>query len=125
MLSVLDVIWVFDGCIVPPGFKMVVCVDPDEGLFFRINSKGKWQKPVAIAQADHSGFLNHDSFIECGEPIVLDEYVIEESMNDRGVLGSIDPKHAVEINVAVQGAFTINRNDKARIGAALDKLGGN
>lgn len=35
LLSPLEVILFFDGCIRPPNWKMIVCVEPHLGLFFR------------------------------------------------------------------------------------------
>ena len=59
---------------------MVVCIDVDEGLFFRINSEPKWQKSVAIKLEDHPEFLKWDSVIECGEPLEFDEYTVDEAI---------------------------------------------
>lgn len=51
LLKVLDVIEMYDAA--PVDYpKMVVCVAPDEGYFFRINSK-EFRIPVKLLQADH------------------------------------------------------------------------
>jgi hypothetical protein len=84
-VSALDVIWIWDGFIKPPGPKMVVCIEPSLGFFYRINSEGKWQFPVPLRNVDHP-FLKHDSFIECGEPFELDDYLIDESVRRNGIL---------------------------------------
>lgn len=39
MLNPLDVIWIFDNLIDPPHPKMVACVNPADGVFYRINSR--------------------------------------------------------------------------------------
>ena len=77
MLNALEVIWIEDECINPPGPKMVVCVDATNGYFFRINTKGHWQHSVPLSKKDHGTFLDHDSHLECGDPLELDDYVID------------------------------------------------
>lgn len=74
----LEVIWIHDTFIRPPGPKMVVCVVPEEGIFFRINTEAKWPVSVPI-QCTLNPFLSHDSFLECGNPLELDDYVVEQS----------------------------------------------
>jgi hypothetical protein len=103
---------------------MVVCVEPERGFFFRINSEGKWQIPVPIARADHPGFLDHDSHIECGDPFELDDYVIEQSLARRGVIGRIDGKHAAAICAAVDRARHLREGDKLAIRRALGQAFG-
>lgn len=117
-LNALDVIWIYDGFIRPPGPKMVVCVDPKLGLFFRINTDPKWQTPVKLEQAAHK-FLEWDSYLECGEPLDLDDYIIDESLRKRGVIGQVIPQLAKEIYAAVASAKTISPADKELIRKAL------
>jgi len=97
---------------------MVACIEPALGMFFRINSRPNWQTPVHISQLDHP-FLKRDSSLECGEPIELDDFVIEESLDDKGVIGVIHENHAVEIFAAVRQARTISPKDKELIRIAL------
>lgn len=118
MLAALDVIWIHDGLIRPPGPKMVVCLEPALGLFFRINTEAMWQTPVLLTRADHP-FLKWDSHLECGEPLELDEYMIEESIRDRGIIGRVKPELAAVIWGAVAAAKTISDDDKGAIRAAL------
>ena len=40
-VGLLDVIWIFDEFIRPPGPKMMVCVEAERSFFFRINT---WDK---------------------------------------------------------------------------------
>ncbi|RAI42558.1 hypothetical protein [Rhodoplanes roseus] len=119
MIRALDVIWIRDETIRPPGPKMVVCVEPSLGLFFRINTAPKWQHAVALARTPHHEFLKWDSYLECGEPLELDEYVVDESLRDRGVIGTIDRALVREIVAAIQKARTISPADKERLKAAL------
>ena len=118
MLAALDVIWIHDGFIRPPGPKMVVCLEPRLGLFFRINSEPKWQTPVLLTVADHP-FLKWDSHLECGEPLELDDYMIEESVRHRGIIGRVKPELAAVIYGAIVAAKTVSDNDKAAIKVAL------
>lgn len=119
LLSPLDVIWIYDDCIRPPGPKMVVCVCPELGLFFRINSEGKWQTPVPLAKSPDHLFLSHDSYLECGEPLELDDYVIEESINRKGIIGQVGRALVPQIVAAVEKAVTLSQNDKDIIKRAL------
>src|SRR5215203_1726956 len=70
----------------PPGPKMVVCISPELGLFFRINTEPNWQTSIKLFRGPNHLFLEHDSHLECGEPLDLDEYVVEESIyRERGI----------------------------------------
>ena len=117
-LSALDVIWIWDGFIKPPGPKMVVCIEPASGFFYRINTKGKWQVPVPILKKDHS-FLKHDSFIECGDPFELDDYIVDESIRRSGILGQIAKQVAPAIYRAAFTATVLSQEEKELIRAAL------
>jgi len=117
-VKALDVIWIQDDTIRPPGPKMVVCIEPRLGLFFRINSEGKWQIPVRIERSTHP-FLKRDSSIECGEPLELDDYVIDQALHARGVVGEILPQLAPQIWAAVLTAKSISTRDKDAIRLAL------
>jgi hypothetical protein len=116
-LKPFDVIWIFDGCIRPPGPKMVVCVEPELGLFFRINSK-PWQTAVKLEMSSHP-FLIRDSYLECGEPIELDEYVVDESLRDKGLYGTVLSSLADAIYGAVHAAKRISDSDKEAIRKAI------
>jgi len=97
---------------------MVVCIEPSLGLFFRINTEPKWQTPVELRKSDHP-FLDWDSNLECGEPLEFDDYVIEESLRDRGVIGRVLPSLAPQIFEAVRNARTVTAADKEAIRIAL------
>lgn len=98
---------------------MVVCIDADLGLYFRINTRGNYQVPVKLERARHP-FLDHDSYLECGDPLELDDYVIEEGMRShRGLVGRVDCVVVPLVWDAARKAQTIAPRDKAAIFAAL------
>ncbi len=118
VLQALDVIWIHDSCIRPPGPKMVVCIEPHLGLFFRINTKDNRQTPVKLLAREHP-FLDHNSHLECGEPLELDDYVIEQALERKPVLGKLSRDLVAAILSAVESAKTLSQRDKAAIRAAL------
>lgn len=118
MIRALDVIWIHDDVIRPPGPKMVVCIEPGLGLFFRINTR-PWQIPAALVRLPDHPFLDHDSFLECGEPLELDDYIVDEALRRRGVIGRIAPATVPEILSALDQARRVSAADKAAIRAAL------
>ena len=122
-LLALQVIWIRDEFIRPPGPKMIACVEPDKGWFFRINSKDKWPVPVLLEQSLHRGFLTHDSYLECGSPLEISDYLIEQSLERDGILGSLDPCIAQRICDALGRSHKISPNDRALIVAALGCAG--
>lgn len=85
---------------------MVVCIDADMGFFFRINSEGKWQYPVHILKSENE-WLKWDSYIECGEPLELDEYTV----GTRPPIGAVCAKVIPDIIRAVQRAETLSASD--------------
>ena len=110
---------IHDEHIKPPGPKWVVCVEPDLGFFLRINSEGWRDGSVEIVRLPHHDFLQYDSFIECGDPLELDGYVVEHALADKGIVGRIDPSLAPDIGAAVQSCSLIARADKLAIQQAL------
>ncbi len=107
MLLPLDVIWIHDDCIRPPGPKMVVCIDPEKGLFFRINTDPKWQTPVRLLRSDNE-WLAHDSYLECGEPLEIDDYIVQKS---GAPIGAICHKAIPAIIAAVEKSATLTPLD--------------
>lgn len=90
------------------------------GFFFRINTRKIWQTSVLLKKtARMHMWLQWDSYLECGEPLELDEYVIEQSFNDRGVLGKVSASLGPEIFKAVSAARGISEADKLKIRIAL------
>jgi hypothetical protein len=122
MVRALDVIWIFDELINPPGPKMVVCVEPDRLFFFRINLEPKWGTHVLLKREPHHQFLSWDSYLECRGPLDLDEYIIDESIGRRGVIGSISAASVPEIVTALEQERTLNQADKDVIKAALARF---
>jgi hypothetical protein len=118
LVKPLDVIWVYDGCIVPPDYKRWVCIEPTLGMFFRINSKPRWQTPIKLERTSHT-FLKWDSYLECGIPLELDDFAIEESVRQSGIIGVILPTLAPSIFAAVIAITTIPDQDKEAIRKAL------
>ena len=97
---------------------MIVCIEPSLGLFFRINTEGKWQTSVNLTQADHP-FLDHDSHLECGDPLEIDDYMIEQALDRRPVIGQVSRALIPVILAAVDGAKTLSARDKAAVRNAL------
>lgn len=118
MIKVLDVVWVIDEFIKPPAPKMWVCVETSLGLYYRINTEPKWQISVPISQA-RNAFLTHDSHLECGSPLEVDDYIIEQSIRRRGIHGRLDPYYVPSICDAVTRSRNIRDSDRAAILAAL------
>ena len=90
MIRPLDVIWIPDDTIRPPGPKMVVCVEPDLGFYFRFNTHDNWEPSVPIRRLPDHGFLQWDSFIQC-RILDPDDYIIQRALRDRGVIGRVSP----------------------------------
>jgi hypothetical protein len=122
-LQALDVIMIFDRSINPANWKRVVCICPNEGLFYRINSYDDYPIGVFLPKdPNHTAFLRWDSYIECGKyPLELDDYTISKALeaNKGQVLGRVNSIHAPEIYAAVQLQKTISRDIKALIKSAL------
>jgi hypothetical protein len=101
---------------------MVVCIEPDLGLYFRINTEGNWQYPVKMLKSDTDhAFLKWDSHLECGEPLELDDYCIEESLTNNGgkPIGRVSANLIPAILSIVANAKTISADDKDLIRTAL------
>jgi hypothetical protein len=115
----LQVVWISDATIRPPAPKMVVCVDPANGVYFRINSRGHWPESIPLPKnADHS-FLDHDSYIECGAALSWDDFAIDESIKHHGDIGSISDDVARRVFDRVKATRLLTPIDRASILAAL------
>jgi hypothetical protein len=117
----LDVIWITDETAFEVKPRMVACIHVANGLFFRINSKPR-QYAVPLLRVPSHMFLKWDSFLECGEPLELDEYIVDSAISDNGIVGSIHTDRISDILDAVDRAATISPADKAQIHAALEGL---
>lgn len=116
-----DVTIIFDQTIRPPGPKMIVAIRPDLGWFYRINTK-PWKPAVPLIRMPLHPWLDHDSFLECGDPLELDDFTIEESLRRHGVVGRVDPSLAEPVRATVLTLRTMSQSDKAEILAALDLI---
>lgn len=101
---------------------MVVCIEPELGFYFRINTKGNHQHSVKLLKKDHP-FLKWDSHLECGEPLELDDYCIEEALRLNGGLpiGRASISLIPLILPIVAAAKTISADDKVLIQRTLTK----
>jgi len=93
---------------------MVVCIDPERGLFFRINTEPKWQTPVSLRKSEND-WLKHDSYLECGEPLELDDYIVSQS----SPIGAVCHSAIAEIVAAVERSVTLSPADIRTIKANL------
>jgi hypothetical protein len=121
VLNALEVIWIDDECISPPGPKMVVCVEAAKGYFFRINSRGHRQPAVPLlkGEQEHS-FLWWDSYLECGGFLELDDYVVEQSLRAKGIIGQISKKLITQILAALNASEEMSPQDKGSINSFLE-----
>ena len=109
-LSFFDVIWAWNAALRPPKPKMVVCLDSANGIFLRINSEDKFRPCVGIAKRDHP-FLKWDSYVECSLN-VIDEYVIEEALEESGIVGHVHEQHKAAIWQHLRRSPYISDRDK-------------
>jgi hypothetical protein len=123
VLRLLEVIWIHDDCISPPGPKMVVCVEAKLGFFFRINTRPNWQQSLLLKKGTDHPFLDHDSYLECGDPLELDDYVVEQSLDGKGVIGTVSQALIPDILKAVRAAARMSEKDKQTIAMFLDPRG--
>lgn len=119
-MRALDVIWIPDDQIKPPGPKMVVCVEPFLGFYFRINSHRDWEPCVPILKEPDHPFLKWDSFIEC-RILDPDDYIISQSLRQNGPIGRVSPLLCEAILQAVGGS-SHSRMDRNAIRAVLEPL---
>lgn len=115
----LDVLLIFDETIRPPGPKMVVAIHPDNGWYYRINTK-IWRPAVLIKKEPDNTFLSHDSYLECGDPLEIDDSIIEESVHKHGVIGTLSKDVCDGIKKYLALATTLSKSDKDEIIAILD-----
>lgn len=122
MISTGDVIWDYDGTIRPPKRKMCVCICPDNGFFFRINSSGHWNGSVPISQKTYSDFLHHDSYVECNGPLEIDDTSINESIRVDGIIGTLNDSDLTLILECVMLSRTLRANDQKTIIEAIKRV---
>lgn len=64
-------------------------------------------------------FLDHDSFLECGDPLEVDDYIVSQSIARHGIIGEIHPSLCPEIIRLLNMAQTLREDDRRRIILAL------
>jgi hypothetical protein len=119
-MNPLEVTWIADKEIEPPGPKMIVCVEPFLGFYFRINSHDNWEPCVAILKEPDHRFLRWDSFIEC-TILDLDDYIIMQALKKSGVIGRVSTRLCdplINALASMQGS----RQDRNAIRSVLEKL---
>ncbi len=122
MLQILDVIRITDDKIKPPGPKMVVCMVPDIGLFYRFNSHSDYSIAVLVPEKPNHPFLSWDSYIEVGEtPLQLDEFTVQKAIKSCGgaPLGQVHHSHIPDICAAVQSGETLSVKARNKIISVL------
>lgn len=115
-----DIILIPDDTVRPPKPKFVVCVEASLGLFYRINTK-KWRPVVFLSKMDHP-FLDHDSYIESGDPLEIDDYIVNESIRKKGIIGQISNEVALKIIAHLVFAKSTKDADKLAISIALSPI---
>ena len=119
-MNPLDVIWIHDDLIAPPGPKMVVCVEPFMPFYFRINSNDNWRPCVPITRDPDHPFLKWDSFIEC-TILDFDDYIIKQALRNGGVIGKVSGSLCQPLIDAL-GYATGSRRDLNAIRAVLEGI---
>lgn len=110
-MNLLEVTWVPDETIRPPGPKMVVCVDAEMGWYFRINTHDTWRPNVELMKTPDHEWLHHDSFMECNI-LELDDYVVEQAVRQSGIIGSVHRSLCPAIREAIRLNRWISNTDK-------------
>ncbi|MGP9820324.1 hypothetical protein ACTZWW_09940 [Salinarimonas sp. NSM] len=118
MLKPRQVIVIPDGTVRPPKPKMVACVEPTLGYFYRINTR-RWPPIVKLVRDPLHMFLDHDSYLECGDPLEIDDYVVRDSIARNGIVGEIHESLCGEIIKLLTMATTLREEDRRRIIDAL------
>ena len=101
-MNPLDVIWIHDDLIAPPGPKMVVCVEPFMPFYFRINSNDNWRPCVPITRD-------------------FDDYIIKQALRNGGVIGKVSGSLCQPLIDAL-GYATGSRRDLNAIRAVLEGI---
>jgi hypothetical protein len=98
---------------------MVVAIHPANGWYYRINTK-PWRPAVRLIKDPFHPFLDYDSYLECGDPLELDDYMIDEALRRHGIIGVISKTVCGEIKKYLASATTLSERDVAEICAILD-----
>jgi hypothetical protein len=68
---------------------------------------------------DHLFLPKAVSYLECGFPLELDDFIIEESIRENGIVGFLSQKLAEEICLAVEKDKRVSPADKKAIRLSL------
>ncbi len=107
-LSPWDVIWPYDSFIIPPKWKMWVCLSKEKLWFLRINSNSYDENCVLLSKEKHP-WLQQDRFMRRGGELVnplsgnnLMENLEKQEIPERqGILGSIHENSRSAICAAI------------------------
>lgn len=122
-LEPLDVIRIQDVLIKPPGPKMVVCVWPRAGLFYRFNSYDEYPIGILVTQKPNHPLLEWDSYLEIGRaPIQLDEHNVQKAIHACGgaPLGKLHYSYVPAICKAIEDRDTLSARLLKAIVATLN-----
>lgn len=115
LIAALQVIVIHDETLRDPKPKMVACVHPEEGWFYRINSRPFLRPHVPLKRDPDHLWLDHDCFLHC-EILMLDDYVVEESLRRHGgPVGEISNALKRDIRRQTLQARFISAEDGAKI----------
>lgn len=77
-----------------------------------------WQNSIPLPLKTHA-FLRTDSSLECGEPLELDELIVQEAILASGIIGQIDKNLAPDIYKAILSARFVSKSNKELVRVAL------
>ena len=64
-------------------------------------------------------FLDHDSHLECGDPLELDDSIVDQALERRGVIGQLPVRHVPAILDHLNSASYTSQSDRDQIFASL------
>ena len=100
-----DVLLLRAGFIDPPKDKYVICIDPNQGYFFMINSAPWRATPRAQVRIRPHELqcLKHDSYVDTSKIVLFDKSETQEALKDEPwrSMGSLSPMLCLRIKRAV------------------------
>ena len=113
----LDVVRDWDGTAGKPKWRMLVCVNPYDLWFYRINTRDTFRPCIALSKLPHHDrLLDHDSFIEVNL-LEFDDF----GMTDATVVGRVHHTMIDAILAAVDRSIHLSEADKTAIRDALNE----
>jgi hypothetical protein len=114
-----DVVRVFDNLTDPPKYKRLICVDREQGWFFRLNSRPIWKPNMLIPHEGNETWLEHNTYVHLNI-LEFDDTVVEESLKvPANFLGEISDGVRERLIEAVESASTLTQEQKDAICANL------